>query len=94
MSFKLTDYEPYDFANRRHIGPSPSEMTDMLSLIGVGRGNEENVTEDLDKLIDDTVPDSIRLNEKLDWGPALSEKDTLFHMRQIADKNKVLTSST
>jgi glycine cleavage system P protein (glycine dehydrogenase) len=83
MSFKLTDYEPYDFANRRHIGPSPTEMAEMLSVIGV---------EDLDALIDDTVPSSIRLNEIFDWGPALSEKDTLFHMRQIANKNKVLTS--
>ncbi len=83
MSVKLTDYDPYDFANRRHIGPSPTEMTEMLSVIGV---------KNLDALIDDTVPDSIRLNEIFDWGPALSEKDTLFHMRQIANKNKVLTS--
>jgi len=83
MSFKLTDYEPYDFANRRHIGPSPTEMAEMLSTIGV---------KDLDALIDDTVPDSIRLKEVFDWGSALSEKDTLFHMRQIANKNKVLTS--
>ncbi|MBF0264897.1 MAG: aminomethyl-transferring glycine dehydrogenase [Gammaproteobacteria bacterium] len=92
MSSKLTNYEPYDFANRRHIGPSPSEMTEMLSVIGVGSGIEENVNEDLNKLIDDTVPNSIRLDENLDWGPALSEKDTLHHMRQIANKNKVLTS--
>jgi len=83
MNFKLTDYEPYDFANRRHIGPSPTEMAEMLSTIGV---------KDLDTLIDDTVPSSIRLNEVFNWGPALSEKDTLFHMRQIANKNKVLTS--
>ena len=30
MSFTPTDYDPYDFANRRHIGPSPQEMADML----------------------------------------------------------------
>ena len=23
MTFTPTDYNPYDFANRRHIGPSP-----------------------------------------------------------------------
>ena len=34
MAFKLTDYEAYDFANRRHIGPSPREMADMLQTIG------------------------------------------------------------
>ena len=30
MPFELTTYEAYDFANRRHIGPSPSEMEEML----------------------------------------------------------------
>ena len=28
-------YEPYDFANRRHIGPSPVEIEEMLSTVGV-----------------------------------------------------------
>ena len=29
-------YEPYDFANRRHIGPSPEEIAEMLrALSGV-----------------------------------------------------------
>ena len=32
MTFTPTDYLPYDFANRRHIGPSPSEMDEMLTL--------------------------------------------------------------
>ena len=32
MPFKPTDYLPYDFANRRHIGPSPAEMDEMLTL--------------------------------------------------------------
>ena len=34
MTFKLTQYEPYDFANRRHIGPSPKEMARMLEVVG------------------------------------------------------------
>ena len=38
-------YEPYDFANRRHIGPSPAEMEKMLEACGVA---------DLDELIDQT----------------------------------------
>ena len=42
-----TSYDPDDFANRRHIGPSPAEMGAMLSAIGV---------ETLDELIDQTVP--------------------------------------
>ena len=27
-------YDPYDFANRRHIGPSPEEMAEMLRVVG------------------------------------------------------------
>ena len=34
MSFKPVNYLPYDFANRRHIGPSKSEINDMLKVIG------------------------------------------------------------
>ena len=83
MAFKLTDYEAYDFANRRHIGPSPTEMRDMLKVIGF---------KTLDELIDATVPPAIRQEEALDWGPAMSERDALFHMKQVASKNKVLTS--
>ena len=29
MAFELTTYEAYDFANRRHIGPSPAEMAEV-----------------------------------------------------------------
>ena len=83
MAFKLTDYEAYDFANRRHIGPSPKEMAEMLSVLGV---------EDLDELIDQTVPKSIRQEKPLDWGKPKSERELLYHMRRTASKNKVLTS--
>ena len=44
MPFELTTYEAYDFANSRHIGPSPLEMTEMLNIIGFCS---------LDALIDD-----------------------------------------
>ena len=83
MSFKLTDYEAYDFANRRHIGPAPQEMAEMLKTIGY---------KTLDELIDDTVPEAIRQKAALDWGDAMSERDALHHMKKIAKKNKVLTS--
>ena len=35
MTFTPVDYNPYDFANRRHIGPSPAEMAEMLKAVGV-----------------------------------------------------------
>ena len=83
MGYDAIDYLPYDFANRRHIGPSPAEMADMLTTLGVTK---------LDDLIDQTVPASIRQAEPLDFGKALSERELLWHMRQTATKNKVLTS--
>ncbi|WP_298861657.1 aminomethyl-transferring glycine dehydrogenase [uncultured Sulfitobacter sp.] len=83
MTFTPTDYLPYDFANRRHIGPSVSEMADMLDVVG---------TKDLDALIDDTLPAKIRQAEPLDFGKPLSEQELLRHMKEVAGKNKVLTS--
>ena len=79
----IPKYEPYDFANRRHIGPSPAEMEDMLAVCGVA---------DLDELIAQTVPEGIRMAEPLEFGPPLSERGALDRLRATADKNKVLTS--
>ncbi|WP_204113055.1 aminomethyl-transferring glycine dehydrogenase [Shimia biformata] len=83
MSFTPTDYLPYDFANRRHIGPSPEEMAEMLKTVG---------SASLEALIDDTVPKSIRQKEPLEFGRPMSERELLFHMRETASKNKVFTS--
>ena len=83
MTFTPTDYQPYDFANRRHIGPSPAEMKEMLAVIGAPS---------LDALIDQTVPKAIRQAEPLDFGAPLSESELLAHMRKVSKKNKVLTS--
>ena len=46
MSFTPENYDPYDFANRRHIWPSPSEMAEMFDVLGV---------KDLDELIEQTI---------------------------------------
>ncbi|MDO5612492.1 MAG: aminomethyl-transferring glycine dehydrogenase [Paracoccus sp. (in: a-proteobacteria)] len=78
----LTDYNPDDFANRRHIGPSPAEMEEMLRVVGAGT---------LDELIGQTVPAAIRQERPLDW-PALSESALLARMREVAGKNRVMTS--
>ena len=83
MTFEPTDYLPYDFANRRHIGPSPKEMEQMLQVVGA---------RDLDSLIADTVPAAIRQAQALDFGKPKSERELLWHMRQVANQNKVLTT--
>jgi glycine dehydrogenase len=81
--FHLTDYDPYDFGNRRHIGPSPAEIAAMLKTVGYAS---------LDALIDATVPAPIRRQTPLAWGPALSEREALDKLRETANKNKVLVS--
>jgi glycine dehydrogenase len=83
MPFTPTDYLPYDFANRRHIGPSPAEMEEMFKVLGV---------KDLDELIDQTIPKSLRQEKPLDFGKAKSERELLWFMRQVARKNQVFTS--
>lgn len=83
MPFTPTDYLPYDFANRRHIGPSPEEMDKMLDVVGAN---------DLDALIDDTLPKSIRQEEPLDFGRPFSERELLHRMRETAKKNVLMTS--
>jgi glycine dehydrogenase len=83
MAFKPTEYLPYDFANRRHIGPSPAEMDEMLQVVGA---------DSLDALIDQTVPAAIRAQAPLEIATGLSERQMLRRMREVAEKNQVLTS--
>ncbi|MEQ8737636.1 MAG: aminomethyl-transferring glycine dehydrogenase subunit GcvPA, partial [Hoeflea sp.] len=83
MTVKLTDYDPYDFANRRHIGPSPSEIAEMLEAVGAPS---------LDALIEETVPASIRQTQPLALGDPMSEREVLDHLRATAKKNTVLVS--
>ena len=83
MPFTPSAYEPYDFANRRHIGPSPSEMDEMFEVLGV---------KSLDELIDQTVPKSLRQKEPLQIGEAMSERELIWYMRQVAKKNTVFST--
>ena len=83
MPYTPTSYDAYDFAHRRHIGPSPAEMDEMLSVLGV---------KSLDDLIDQTVPASIRRESAMSVGDPLSETQMLAKMREYASQNKVFTS--
>ena len=69
----------FDFASR-HIGVNDKEITIMLNQIGV---------QSLDQLIDETVPASIRLQNKLNIPDALSEYRFLNELHEIAHQNKV-----
>jgi glycine dehydrogenase len=69
---------------RRHIGPSPDEITAMLgSLEGCG---------DLDALIARAVPKSIQQKEPLQIPQSISERQTLSALRAMARRNQVYRS--
>ncbi|MBO2454056.1 aminomethyl-transferring glycine dehydrogenase [Actinomadura barringtoniae] len=67
----------------RHIGPSPDDLSRMLTAIGYSGA---------DALIDDAVPAAIRGDRPLNLPPALSEPQALARLRELADKNTVLRS--
>ena len=65
---------------RRHIGPAPSEITEMLEAIGYSS---------LSSLVDDAIPEAIRVEKTLDLGAGMSEHELLAHLREWADQNQV-----
>jgi len=64
----------------RHIGPHASATKQMLKTIG---------EQDLDALINKTVPPNIRFDRSLDLPPAMSENEYLSHIKEISLKNKL-----
>lgn len=67
----------------RHIGPNKKEQESMLATIKA---------DSLEQLIQETVPENIRLQEDLDLAPAMSEYEYLAHIEKISKKNKVFKS--
>ncbi|MBL4605837.1 MAG: aminomethyl-transferring glycine dehydrogenase [Flavobacteriaceae bacterium] len=72
----------YSF-QRRHIGPNKNEQKQMLDAINVNS---------LDQLINETVPDDIRLEESLALDAPMSEYEYLNHIEEVSKKNKVFRS--
>ena len=68
---------------RRHIGPSPKEVEQMLSLLGVSS---------LDALVDQAIPAEIRLRQPLQLPPPRSEYELLAELKGILSKNKLCRS--
>jgi glycine dehydrogenase len=58
-------------------------MAEMLRVIGA---------DSLDALIDETVPEAIRQSAPLDFGKPLSERELIHRMREVSEKNEVLSS--
>src|SRR6266699_5934273 len=69
----------------RHIAPSAEETMQMLRELGF---------ENLDALVDATVPKNIRLDRTLDLPKAKSENEALTELRALSSKNKVARNFT
>ena len=67
----------------RHVGPRPEDIEEMLGVIGV---------KSIDELIEQTVPESIRLKKALDLPAPLTESEFLARIQAVASKNKVYRS--
>jgi glycine dehydrogenase len=68
---------------RRHIGPSPEDIEQMARAVGA---------ESLDDLIDQTVPESIRLRTSLNLPGARSEEVALRDLREMMERNELRQS--
>jgi glycine dehydrogenase len=76
---KIGNYQSgSDSFAHRHIGPNDNEVREMLAEVGF---------ENLDALIDATVPKNIRLDQQLDLPEAKSEAEALTELRAISKKN-------
>ncbi len=67
----------------RHIGPQADDREKMLAALGLAN---------LEQLVDGSLPHSIRSTEPLALPPALSESETLEVLRDLASRNRPLTS--
>lgn len=67
----------------RHVGPRPEDIREMLQVIGVSS---------VEELIQQTVPESIRLKSVPELPAPLSEAEFLNKIREIAAKNKLYRS--
>jgi glycine dehydrogenase len=79
----MNSYEHPDKFVNRHIGPDQNEVDEMLRSVGV---------DDLDQLINEIIPTSIRLKEELPLNDPLTEYWFIEKLKKIARKNKVFKS--
>ncbi len=75
--------KPTDTFVHRHLGPTEADIQEMLAALGL---------QSLDGLIDQTVPDDIRLRRALALPGHRSEQEVLNELRAIAAQNRVFRS--
>ena len=79
----MNDLANPDHFVRRHIGPRPEELGEMLKLIG---------HPNLDALTQTAVPGNIRLPSSPSLPQPVSEPEALSELHSIARRNKVFRS--
>jgi len=80
MKFNVNYKESFE---TRHIAPNPIDTAKMLSAIGA---------KDLDQLIEETIPDVIRLKSPLNLPKAKSEFEYINDLKVLAAQNRVFKS--
>jgi glycine dehydrogenase len=80
MSPSVFDFEAFQ---SRHIGPDEAERDAMLNLIGAPS---------MDALVDEAIPERIRLQKPLNVPVGLSEHQFLRDLRAIASRNRIFRS--
>ena len=74
--------QPFDRFVSRHVGPRPADLPAMLEVVGA---------RSLDALMNECIPDSIRLSRPLDLA-AETEHEYLTRLRTIAARNRACRS--
>ena len=72
-----------DMFLNRHLGPNEEEIDKMLKKIGVNS---------LSQLLQETIPESIRLNKPLDLPEGISEYDFSKHINALGRENKIFNT--
>ena len=72
-----------DMFLNRHLGPNEEEVDKMLKKIGVNS---------LSQLLQETIPESIRLNKPLDLPEGISEYDFSKHINALGRENKIFNT--
>ena len=80
MRFEM---EPFGEFAGRHIGLAPSDVEPMLEVVGA---------KSLSELVEETVPEPIRLGRDLDLPEAITERRLLDHAAKLARSNRPFRS--
>ncbi len=76
----IFDFESF---STRHIGPDPTERDEMLKAIGA---------RSMDALMEEAIPQRIRLSRPLQLPPGQSEYEFLRELRSLASQNQIFKS--